>query len=65
MAAGIGPFGVDAADSSSAWLCILLSRDQCLCEGSAMAAGIGSSGGDAADLCSAWRLFLLSRDHCL
>ena len=44
---------------------ILLSRDQCSCEGSALAAGIGSSGGDAADLCSAWRLFLLSRVHCL
>ena len=44
---------------------ILLSRDQCSCESSAMAAGIGSSGGDAADLCSAWRLFLLSRDQCL
>ena len=44
---------------------ILLSGDQCSCEGSALAAGIGSSGGDAADLCSAWRLFLLSRVHCL
>ena len=48
-----------------AWRCILLSRDQCLCEDSAMAAGIGSSNGDAADLRFAWRHFLLSRDKYL
>ena len=48
-----------------AWRCILLSRDQCLCEDSAMAAGIGSSNGDAADLRFAWRHFLLSRDQYL